>query len=195
MPWAHLLQSDQAHFERHSIRHEAQHGFRKNCSCESQLILTTHDLAKGLDDKSQIDAVLLDFSKAFDKVAHHHLLQKLDHYGVRGQPSAWISAFLSGRLQRVVCEGSTSAPAAVISGGPQGTVLGSLLSLAYINDYDLPDCVSSTPRLFADQCLSSLPADKLNGRLRFFNRTWIISRIGKRNGWCPSIQINVKSSE
>ena len=109
-----------AHFE--SILHEAQRGFRKNRSCETQLILTTHDLAKGLDDKSQIDAVLLDFSRAFDKVPHHRLLQKLDHYGVRGQTSAWISASLSGRLQRVVCEGSTSAPAAVISGGPQGTV-------------------------------------------------------------------------
>jgi len=64
-----------AHFERHSILHEAQHGLRKNRSCESQLILTTHDVAKGLDDKSQIDAVLLDFSKAFDKVPNHRLLQ------------------------------------------------------------------------------------------------------------------------
>jgi len=69
----------------------------KGRSCESQLILTTYDLAKGLDDKSQIDAILLDFSKAFDKVSHRRLLQKLNYYGVRGEMSAWISAFLSGR--------------------------------------------------------------------------------------------------
>jgi len=93
---------------------------------------------------------LLDFSKAFDKVPHRHL-HKLDHYGVRGQTLTWILAFLSGRSQRVVCEGSTSPPAAVISDVPQDTVLGPLLFLAYIND--LPKCVSSTPRLFADDCL------------------------------------------
>jgi len=75
-----------AHFELHSILHDSQHGFRESRSRESQLILTTHDLAKGLDDKSQIDAVLLDFSKAFDKVPHRRLLHKLGHYGVRGQP-------------------------------------------------------------------------------------------------------------
>jgi len=66
------------HFEAYHILHEAQHGFRKGCLCESQLILTTHDLARGLDEKSQIDAVLLDFSKAFDKVSHCCLLHKLD---------------------------------------------------------------------------------------------------------------------
>jgi len=140
-----------AHFEAHNILHDAQHGFRKGRSCKSQLILTTHELARGLDDKSQIDAILLDFSKAFDKVPHRRLLYKLDRYGVHGQTLTWISAFLSGCSQRVVCEGYTSPSAAVISGVPHGTVLGPLLFLAYIND--LPECVSSTPRLFADDCL------------------------------------------
>jgi len=102
-----------AHFEHHSILHDSQHGFRKNRSCKSQLILTTHDLARGLDDKSQIDVVLLDFSKAFDKVPHCRLLHKLGHYGVRGQTSRWISAFLAGRTQKVLCEGSTSSSAAL----------------------------------------------------------------------------------
>jgi hypothetical protein len=59
------------------------HGFRKRRSCDTQLVLTIHDLAKALDSGDQIDGILLDFSKAFDKVPHNRLLMKLDHYGVR----------------------------------------------------------------------------------------------------------------
>ena len=86
-----------SHLDRYSILHEEQHGFRKGRSCESQLILTIQDLAKGLDDGSQIDAILLDFSKAFDKVSHQRLLGlcKLNHYGVRGQVLNWITSFLA----------------------------------------------------------------------------------------------------
>jgi len=83
------------------------------------------------------------------EVSHHRHLHKLDRYGVRGQ--TWISAFLSGRSHRLVCEGSTFPPATVISGVPQGPVLDPLLFFAYINDH--PEYVSSTPRLFADYCL------------------------------------------
>ena len=97
--------------------------------------------------------MLLDFSKAFDKVSHQRLLGlcKLNHYGVRGQVLNWITSFLAGRSQSVVCEGSASTAKRVINGVPQGTVLGSLLFLVYIND--LPSCLQSTPRLFADDCL------------------------------------------
>jgi len=179
----HIIYSQtMAHFEADNILHDAQHGFRKGRSCESQLILTTHDLARGLDDKSQIDAILLDFSKAFDKVPHRRLLYKLDQYGVRGQTLTWISAFFSGRSQRVVCEGYTPPSAAVISGVPQGTVLSPLLFLAYIND--LPKCVSSTPRLFADDCLlyrrinsiedSELLQQDLD-RLQEWEKKWMMS--------------------
>jgi hypothetical protein len=71
-------------FESHNILSDKQHGFIQKKSCESQLILTIQDLAAGLNSKSQIDAILLDFSKAFDKVPHKRLAAKIHHYGVRG---------------------------------------------------------------------------------------------------------------
>ena len=104
----------------------------------------------GLDNSQQIDAIL-DFSKAFDKVPHQRLLIKLEHYGVRGTTLQWIKSFLSNRTQKVVVEGKLSSSAPVISCVPQGTVLGPLLFLAYIND--LPSKVHDKARLFADDCL------------------------------------------
>ena len=95
--------------------------------------------------------MLFDFSKVFDKVSHRHLLLKLEHYGVRGPTLFWIGDFLTNRTQRVMIEGTLSEAAPVTSGVPQCSVLGPLLFLCYIND--LPACVSSHIRLFADDCL------------------------------------------
>jgi len=74
-----------------------------------QLILAIHDLAKSLDSGSQVDAMLLDFSKAFDKVPHQRLLYKLQYYGIHGNTLNWISAFLSNRTQSVACNSYTSS--------------------------------------------------------------------------------------
>ena len=95
--------------------------------------------------------VLLDFSKAFDKVPHLRLLQKLDHYGIRGDTRRGIAQFLQGRDQKVLLNGQHSTSAPVHSGVPQGTVLGPILLLVFIND--LPDCVQLPVRLFADDCV------------------------------------------
>ena len=148
----HILHSNiMGHFEHHSILTDAQHGFRSKRSCETQLITTIQDLASGMSDGHQIDAILLDFAKAFDKVPHQRLLYKLHHYGIRGPTLSWIESFLTGRKQHVLTEGAISSEAEVDSGVPQGTVMGPLLFLAFIND--LPDVVSSPVRLFADDCL------------------------------------------
>ena len=139
------------HFDKYSILTDKQHCFRSKHSCESQLILTVHDLAKSLDSRSQIDMVIMDFSKAFDSVPHNRLLFKLNRYGIQNNTHRWISNFLRHCVQRVVVGGEHSTWTDVVSGVPQGTVLGPLLFLYYIND--LPNNLQSSVPLFADDCV------------------------------------------
>ena len=107
----HMISSSMMrHLDDNGILTDTQHGFRKHRSCESQLISTIHDLAKGIEDRKQTDVVLLDFSKAFDKVPHLRLLQKLDHYGIRGDTRRWIAQFIQGRDQKVLLNGQHSTP-------------------------------------------------------------------------------------
>ena len=116
-------------------------------------MLTVQDLAKSMDLSKQIDLILLDFSKAFDKVPQERLLYKAQYYayGIDGSTLLWIRDFLSSRNRRVllVVEGLSSQTAPVCSGVPQGSVIGPLMFLLFIND--LPDYVKScNVRLFAD---------------------------------------------
>ena len=124
--------------------------YSSNITC-LWIITTTHDLLSSFNSKSQIDVAILDFSKAFDTVPHAGLLGKLEHYGIDSKILLWITNFLNNRKQRVVVDGSFSNYADVESGVTQGTVLGPLLFLLHIND--LPSCVNSKVRLFADDCL------------------------------------------
>ena len=139
------------HRHKHDIILHFQHGFQSGLSCESQLIETVHDWMTALDNKTQIDAILLDFAKAFDKVPHKRLLSKLTSYGITGNTHNWITSFLSNRKQRVSVNGALSDITDVTSGVPQGSVMGPILFLLYINDIN--ENVQSSIRLFADDSI------------------------------------------
>ena len=128
-------------------------GFRQRRSYETQLINTLRDFSNCLDKSSQVDAILLDFSKAFDKVDHSTLLLKMSDYGIQGNLLNWSASFLQGRTQRVLVDGALSDPCPVLSGVPQGTVLGPLFFLIYINDIHKGLSPGTKISLFADDSL------------------------------------------
>jgi hypothetical protein len=140
------------HLSANNILIDEQHGFRKRyTSCETQLISAIHDWAKSINHTKQTDLILLDFSKAFDSVPHKRMMMKLDFYGIRANTLKWIEAFLSNRSQVVSINGSHSTSKQVISGVPQGSILGPVLFLLYIND--ITTSIRSNIRLFADDCV------------------------------------------
>ena len=139
------------HLNTYNIINPIQHGFRPGLSCQTQLILLIEEILRAMDQNYQVDLIMLDFSKAFDTVAHNKLLLKLEHLGIQSNTYSWIQTWLTNRTQKVVVEGETSNSLKVLSGVPQGTVLGPLMFLLYINDISAG--INSSIRLFADDCV------------------------------------------
>ena len=125
-----------------------QSGFRPGDSCINQLLSITYSIYKSLDAGLEVRSVFLDISKAFDKVWHEGLIFKLKQNGISGNLLDLLNDFLRNRKQRVVLNGKFSSWADVNAGVPQGSILGPLLFLIYIND--LSDELSSDSKLFAD---------------------------------------------
>ena len=135
--------------EFHKILYEKQFGFRKQHSAYMAHMLLVDNLIKALQNEEFVIGVFLDFSKAFDTVDHSILLLKLQHYGIRGISLKWFESYLDNRKQYVTYNGTKSDMQRVKCGVPQGSILGPILFLIYINDL-IVSCKHSVPFLFAD---------------------------------------------
>ena len=120
----------------------------KGRSCVTQLLAVLDEWTEAMEQGSDIDCIYLDFSNAFDSVPHQRLLMKLRQFGISEKLLTWTRAFLLGREQLVTVNGEISRVAAVLSGIPQGSVLGPLLLICFVND--MPNVVHSHIQMFAD---------------------------------------------
>jgi len=134
----------------HSLITKEQHGFLSRKSVETQILECLNDWTGWRKDRKCGDVIYLDFRKAFDSVSHSKLMVKLEGYGLQGPLLGWLKAFLSGRSQRVVINEVSSDSSCVISGVPQGSVLGPLLFLLYINDICSVVPEEASVKIFAD---------------------------------------------
>ena len=139
------------HLESHGILSDMQHGFQHARSCETQLVTFIQKLMDKVADDGQVDFVIMDFAKAFDKVPYQCLLRKLHQYGIQDSNLDWIATFLTDHSQRVMVDGEASQAAPITSVVPQGSVLGPILFLRYIND--LPEQVFYRCRLFTNDSI------------------------------------------
>ena len=136
------------YLESQDVIKPSQHGFRSGRSCLTNLLEYLEYVTTQIDNRKHVDCVYLDFSKAFDKVPHQRLLVKLKTMGIDGKVLEWIRDWLSHRKQRVVLNGTNSKWQPVLSGVPQGSVIGPLLFILYINDLDTG--ITSNISKFAD---------------------------------------------
>lgn len=135
-----LVKNILAFLSRYDLLCPQQHGFVKGKSCQTNILICYERWTKMIDSGNSVDIAYFDYASAFDKVCHRLMIHKLNAYGIRGLLLEWFQAWLIGRMQRVVVGNSKSEWLEVMSGTTQGTVLGFLLFLIFIND--LPDSCS-----------------------------------------------------
>ena len=171
-----------------------QSGFMPKDSTTNQLVFLYHTLTEALDKNKKVRVVFGDISKAFDRVWHAGLLAKLNSTGVTGDLNKWFSSYLAGRKQRVVLDNINSDFLLIKAGVPQGSVLGPLLFLLYIND--IADNLQCGISLFADDNIIFTSADTMEDCTNALNKdliemenwaaAWLVTFSAKKNLsiWC-----------
>ena len=180
-----------AFLEKFGILHESQYGFREKRSTEHAILEIINQIQTNMDRKLYTCGIFIDLQKAFDTVDHTILLKKLDHYGVRGIVNDWFTSYLTARKQITeIGPLKISKKAPVLSGVPQGSVLGPLLFLVYINDI-CNSCNQMKFYLFADDT-NLLYADK---NLKSLEST-INDELCKLYDWliANKLSLNIKKS-
>jgi hypothetical protein len=142
------------HMSANKLFSNKQFVFISGRSTTLQLLKLMDEWTKILDKGGKIDSVYMDFMKAFDKVPHRRLLHKMHRYKISEKVTKWVESFLSNRIQKVIVNGTESKGHHVTSGIPQGSVLGPILFVIYIND--MPEMVESSERKMMRKCFKQI---------------------------------------
>ena len=176
------------HLITNKIINLSQHGFMSERSCQTNLLEFLDKITAMLDEGKAADIIYLDYSKAFDKICHSKLIKKLEAHGIRGNVQRWISEWLRDRQQWVEIKGCKSSRKPVTSGVPQGSVLGPLLFIIYINDIDIEANNIDILRKFADDTKGAKEIDGPEDAAHLQNCINNLEEWGKK--W--SMEFNVK---